>query len=96
MAATKKNGAWRAALAEGSRRRWARLPREPRKTVQLYQSDVDVLRSLVQWPEVGTSPALTLRALLAASRGVLWKMGRDGRPKPTASLYGPLMGHGTP
>lgn len=96
MSGAAKNAKWRAALAEGSRRRWARLPREPRLAVQLYQSDVDVLRALVTWPEVGTSPALTLRALLAASRGVLWKMGRDGRPKPTASLYGPLMGHGTP
>ena len=96
MAATKKNGAWRAALAEGSRRRWARLPQERKKPVQLYEKDVQLLRELVQWPEVGRSPALTLRALLRAARGSLWKVGRDGVPKPTASLYGPMLGHGTP
>ena len=96
MSGAAKNAKWRAALAEGSRRRWARLPRERKKPVMLYASDAQLLRELMAWPEVGTSSALTLRALLTASEGILWKKGQDGRPKPTASLYGPLMGHGTP
>ena len=91
-AATKKNAAWREALAEGSRRRWARLPKERKTTVNVYASDAQLLRELMQWPEVGRSPAMTLRALIQAARGSLWKMDREGKATPTASMFAPMMG----
>lgn len=92
MAATKKDTSRREAVAAGARRRWARLPREPKRQVTAYTEDAKLLHDLVRWPEVGASPALTLRALLQASKGWLWRVGKDGKPHVTAAFYRPMQG----
>lgn len=87
----------RARIAEGMRRSWARrkaarLPSEPRANVRLFAANAKLLRALVEWPGSGPSAALSVRALLNATRGKLWRLDRYGHPRPTAALYGPLTG----
>lgn len=87
----------RARIAEGMRRSWARRKAlqpgsEPRSNVHLFAKDAKLLRALVEWPGTGPSAALSVRALLNATRGKLWRLDNYGHPKPTAALYGPLLG----
>ncbi len=70
--------------------RW-RQTAERGRTVQarLYKEDAALLKSLVRWRGLGRSTAATVRAMLAASRGVLWETGPDGRPRPLPALLSP-------
>ncbi len=87
-----KAKATKAKLSAAARRRWARVPHGERVTLHVFPEDAEVLRKLVpRWPDVVPSPALSLRALLAASKGLLWRVGADGQPRPTGAFYGPLL-----
>ena len=86
----------KARISAGMKRSWARrkavpVPVEPRSNVHLFAKDAAVLRALVEWPGTGPSSALSVRALLNATKGKLWRLDNYGHPKPMAALYGPLL-----
>ena len=70
----------KARISAGMKRSWARrkavpVPVEPRSNVHLFAKDA----------------ALSVRALLNATKGKLWRLDNYGHPKPMAALYGPLL-----
>ena len=69
-----------------------RLPKEPRGNTRVFVEDAKLLRQMFNWPETGPSVALSLRALLRASRGILWRMGKDGKPRVAPAFFGLLTG----
>lgn len=83
--------AHRQKIAASMRRRWARIPREPKRAVRVFAEDAQLLQELVSWPSVGRSAALTLRALLQATKGSLWTLDRNGKPVLTVGMFAGLL-----